>query len=104
MIRALVLALLLAVGPLVAAEPPAYTVVIYSADWCEPCQRLAAAIESHPEIVRGAAVEFRDAGELGDRNVRVPDIRVMRGDAIVARTVGYRGREAFARWLEEVMP
>lgn len=84
--------------------PPAYTLVIYTADWCEPCQRLKRDIERSPEMLRGAAVEYRDASELGPINVRVPDIRLYRGDEAVARTVGYHGRKAFDKWLEESIP
>lgn len=84
--------------------PPAYALVIYTADWCEPCQRLKATVEAHPEILRGASVEYRDASELGPINVRVPDIRLYRGDQAVARTVGYNGRKAFEQWLEEMIP
>lgn len=104
--RALITAMLLALAPLAAAEPPppAYTLVVYTAEWCEPCKRLAAAIEAHPEVLRGAAVEWRDAEELGDKNVRVPDMRVMRGNEQVARTVGYHGLDRLAAWLREVMP
>lgn len=105
MIRALLAALLLALGPFAAAQsPPNYTLVIYTAEWCEPCQRLAAAVEAHPEVLRGAAVEYRDAAELGERNVRVPDLRVYRGERLVARTVGYRGLKPLAEWLSEVIP
>ena len=101
--RSAVLALL-TLGPLAAAESPAaYTLVIYTADWCEVCRRLAAAVEAHPEVLRGAAVEWRDAAELGDLNVRVPDLRVYRGERPVARMVGYRGLEPLAQWLSEVI-
>jgi thiol-disulfide isomerase/thioredoxin len=102
--RTILAAIALAYGVAVIAEdPPLPRLVIYSAEWCEPCQRLRADIERHPEIVAGLEVEWHDAAELGDRNVRVPDIRVVVGDRVIARTVGYRGRKALAEWLAEVL-
>lgn len=84
--------------------PPSHALVVYTADWCEPCQRLKAAIETHPEILRGASVEYRDAAELDQIDARVPDIRLYRGGKAVARTVGYHGRQSFEQWLEEMIP
>lgn len=83
------------------ADPPAYSLVIYTADWCVPCQKLKADIANHPEMLLGIPVEWRDVSELGPINATIPDIRLFRGDEGVARVVGYRGRRPLTKWLKE---
>lgn len=73
--------------------------VIYSAEWCAPCQKLKRDIDRNAHILRGIEVEYRDASELGAINVRVPDIRLMDGDKVVDRKVGYTDLKSFAEWL-----
>lgn len=73
--------------------------VVYSAEWCAPCQKLKRDLERNAEILRGIDVEYRDASELGAINVRVPDIRLMEGDEVVGRKVGYTDLKSFAEWL-----
>lgn len=101
----LALALAVSAGVLArAVDPPPPVLVVYTAEWCAPCQRLRRDLANHPEVLRGVPVEYRDASELGPINVRVPDIRLVQGGAVVARVVGYRGLPLFSAWLAGELP
>lgn len=79
----------------VARQESRIILVVYTADWCEPCRRLKADIENNPEVLRGVAVEYRDGAEVD----RVPDIRLMDGNVLVRRKVGYTDLKSFSEWL-----
>lgn len=74
--------------------------VIYSAEWCAPCQRLKRDLEKHPEMTEGLVPEFRDPPPL---NATIPDIRIERDGVVIARVVGYRGRRELTNWIRSVV-
>jgi thiol-disulfide isomerase/thioredoxin len=82
-----------------AGSPEAHddgrVLVIYTADWCKPCQRLKKDIEKNPEVLGGVGIEWRDGAEVET----VPDIRLMDGDRVIRRKVGYTDLKSFAEWL-----
>ena len=75
-------------------EPERY-LVIYTAEWCKPCQKLKKDLEENPGVLRGMAVEWRDGAEVGS----VPDIRLMEEGRVIRQKVGYTGLKSFVEWL-----
>lgn len=74
---------------------PARQLIVYTADWCKPCQKLKADLGSHPEVLGEIGLEYREATE----GSAVPDIRLMEGDSLVRRKLGYTDLKSFAEWL-----
>jgi thioredoxin-like negative regulator of GroEL len=80
--------------------------IIFHMPGCRPCGYLKAMLAENPDLVRGFTVSqiniSADPESAKLFNVSsVPTIvRLNEQDQEVARTVGYDGKQAFARWLE----
>ncbi len=77
-------------------EPVPKALVVYTADWCSPCQKLKADLEANPGVLLGISVEYRP---VEDEKQRIPDIRLMDGDRLIRRKTGYSDLKSFAEWL-----
>jgi len=86
--------------PISGEEQKQCAFVIYTADWCEPCQRLKRALDKNPHLLRGVPVEWRDVDPHWPPNVVVPDIRYLEDGVVKARKIGYTDLESLAEWLD----
>ncbi len=70
-------------------------IVVYSASWCIPCQRLKPIVKSLKQ--EGYRVEYFDIDKDSDKlkydHRAVPTIYFLRGETVVKKETGYRTRE-----------
>lgn len=84
--------------------------LIFSANWCGPCQALKADLKKDPSIVAGYEWGFIDVGtekELTQRYkvTTVPTLIVLDKDNNeVKRQMGYMGPEKLKKWLNDTKP
>jgi len=76
-------------------------IVVYSASWCIPCQRLKPIVKSLKQ--EGYRVEYFDIDKDSDKlkydHRAVPTIYFLRGETVVKKETGYRTREHIVELL-----
>ncbi|KAA5543575.1 thioredoxin family protein [Roseiconus nitratireducens] len=76
-------------------------IVVYSATWCGPCQRLKPVLATLKQ--EGYKVEHldidRDADKLKYSHRSVPTIYFLRGETVVGKVIGYRSKDQITRML-----
>lgn len=101
--KTLLLCFLLLVAP---AGVEAAELLIFTAKWCAPCQRLKEDLAANPEITGGYEVGFVDFDREKEL-VRAYDVKtvptffILEGNRVVRQQVGYRGPDQLKRWLRE---
>lgn len=80
--------------------------VIFHMPGCRPCAYLKAMLDENPDLVRGFAVSRinisadPESAKLFNVSSVPAVVRLDDSGREIARTVGYDGRQAFARWLQ----
>jgi thioredoxin-like negative regulator of GroEL len=92
--------LLVALSRVEAAE-----LLIFTADWCGPCQQLKTDIAQNPEIMRDYEWGYVDFDAEKDLvraySVKtVPTFFILEGHNVVRQQSGYRGPGQLRRWLQ----
>ena len=76
-------------------------IVVYSASWCPPCQRLKPVIATLKR--EGYRVEYRDVDRDANRLIypytAVPTIFFLRDDAVIKLETGFRSKEQITQTL-----
>ena len=76
-------------------------IVVYSASWCAPCQRLKPILSSLKH--EGYQVEYFDIEKDNDKlkyeHRSVPTIFFLRGESVIKKETGYRTRDHIVRML-----
>jgi thioredoxin 1 len=100
MVRLFFLFAVFASWPANAAE-----LLIFTADWCGPCQLFKADIKTEPDILENyewGYVDFENEKELSAvySVTTVPTFLILENNAVIVRRVGYRGPEDLKSWLQ----
>jgi thioredoxin 1 len=89
-------------GSVVSADD----LLIFSAEWCGPCQSLKAAIEKDPNLVAEFSVHLIDIDENPDaavaHNVKtVPTLLQIMQDGKTRKKVGFTSPADLKQWLQK---
>lgn len=81
--------------------------VIFTADWCQYCQKLKNDINRNPSIVEDKIICYIDKDNNKDlikeyKVKSIPDYLILRDNIEIARQVGYYGKDELVEWLKNV--
>lgn len=81
--------------------------VIFTADWCQYCQKMKNDIAKNPSIIDDKIICYVDKDNNEDlikeyKVKSIPDYLILRDNIEIARQVGYHGKDRLKEWLKNV--